>query len=120
MISAVISMSLFLGHHAVDVDYEAAAVDVRSQVFAWFLDADGWVVFRVLEASESNTCNMCQLWAISTQAAVPDLPRCTPFFVKKADEVLKFTPHPMTSNDEYFGPNCLPLEVQEKLKPSSP
>lgn len=67
-----------------------------------------------------NSQSACFASTQSVVSCFAIIPRCSPFLVKKADPVLKFTPHPMTSPAVNCGPYVLPELWQQKEFPSSP
>ena len=64
LVELVANVSPFFSHHAVDVESEAVATKVCSQVFVRFLDADRGVELDVLESGE---CGSCELVSIDPQ-----------------------------------------------------
>ena len=106
LIYLVADVAAFFGHHAVNIKSEAMLAKVCSKVLAGFLDAYGWIEFDILETGECSSCKYVSVLVAWFKGDQEDknLPRKTPFLVKKACPVLKLTPQPMMSCDTNFGP----------------
>lgn len=107
-------------HHAIYIKNKWTLPEVNSNVLAWLFHPHGGKELPFYLAEGNPYIQLACETEILALVPISGIPRCSPFLVKKADPVLKFTPHPMTSPAVKGGPYVLPELWQQNEFPSSP